>query len=557
MPAEGLFSFDRFQLDLSTGRLVGPSGPIPLTPKALAVLAYFVERPGRLVGKDELLRAIWPGVFLGEGALKVCVSEIRRALGDEARSPRIIETAHRRGYRLIAEVVADPSHRAAGLAERSPATPLQPQVFYARNGDVSIAYQVLGSGPMDLVLTMGWVSHLEHLWSEPSLARFLRRLAGFSRLILLDKRGSGLSDRTAGRPSLDERVEDVRVVLNALGSQRAALVGVAEEAATCSLFAATHPERTEALILIGGYARRPRTADYPWAPTHDQHEAFCREIQAGWGGPVGVEERAPSVAGDPAFRDWWAAYLRAGASPGAAIALTRMDAEIDLRSVLPAIRVPTLVLHRTGDRCVAVEEGRYLASLVPAARMTELRGEDHLPFVGDQNGVLDEIERFVTVERARAESSRVLATILCAILTGARDGATASDIIRLQALVAAETRRFRGRDLPRPGDAALSAFDGTARAIRCGRSIVAEASRLGLLAPAIGLHTGEWDRLQTTGQGPVAEAATQIAALARPGDVLVSRTVVDLVGASGFQFRERETHDLTVGEQAQPLFAVH
>jgi pimeloyl-ACP methyl ester carboxylesterase len=492
--------------------------------------------------------------LLGQGALKVCVSEIRRALGDEARSPRIIETAHRRGYRLIADV-APPSRRPATLVELPPTTPLGPPVLYARNGEVNIAYQVLGNGPMDLVFTMGWVSNVEYFWSEPSLARFLRRLAGFSRLILLDKRGSGLSDRTAGPPSLEERVEDVRAVLNAVGSRRAALVGGSEEAATCSLFAASHPERTEALILIGAYARRPRTADYPWAPTHDEREVFCREIQARRGGPLGIEAHAPSVAADPAFREWWAAYLRAGASPAAAVALTRMDAQIDVRSVLPAIRVPTLVSHRTGDRCVRVEEGRCVASLVRGARMAELPGDDHLPFVGDQNGVLDEIERFLTVERARRIESGPRHH---PVRHAQRSAPRRSDCFRHRSPAGAGRRpdaAIRGRDLPRPGDGALSAFDGTARAIRCGRSIVDEASRLGL-SPGIGLHTGERDRLQATGQGPVAETATRIAALARRSDVLVSRTVVDLAGGSGFQFSERETHDLTGREGARPLFAV-
>jgi len=555
MPLEGPFTFDRFQLDPSTGRLNGQSGPIPLSPKALAVLEYLAARPGRLIGKDELLRAIWPGVFLGGGALKVCVSEIRSALGDDARKPRIIETAHRRGYRFIAEVVGSSPKPAPPVGLPSTPPPRLP-VQYARSEGVNIAYQVLGSGPVDLVFVMGWVSHLEYSWNEPSFARFLRRLAGFSRLILFDKRGTGLSDRIADLPSLEERMDDVRAVLNAAGSRRAVLLGVSEGGPMCSLFAATYPEQTEALIMIGTYARRLRAADYPWAPTHEEREAFCRDILEHWGGPVGIETRAPSLAADPEFREWWAAYLRMGASPAAAVALTRMNAQIDVRHVLPTIRVPTLVLHRAGDRCLLVEEGRYVASLIPGARFVELPGDDHLPFVGDQDALLDEIERFLTFERVRAESNRVLATILCATLSGSRpDRPTASEIDRLQTLVAAQTQRFRGRDLRRAGEGAFSAFDGPARAIRCGRAIVDEASHLGI-ALGIGLHTGEWDTLRAVGEGPVAAAAARIAALARPGDVLVSRTVVDLVGGSGFQFSDRGTHGLTAEEEAQPLFAV-
>jgi pimeloyl-ACP methyl ester carboxylesterase/DNA-binding winged helix-turn-helix (wHTH) protein/class 3 adenylate cyclase len=554
MQLESRFSFDRFQLDLSTGRLSGPSGPIPLAPKALAVLEYLAARPGRLINKDELLAAIWPGVFLGDGALKVCVSEIRRALGDDARQPRIIETAHRRGYRFIAEVVGSTPIPAPQVGP-PPAPPPRLPVQYARSGDVNIAYQVLGSGPIDLVFVMGWVSHLEYFWNEPSFARFLRRLAGFSRLILFDKRGTGLSDRIADLPSLEERMEDVRAVMNAAGSRRAVLLGVSEGGPMCSLFAATYPDQTEALIMIGTYARRLRAADYPWAPTHEEREAFCRDILEHWGGPVGIETRAPSVAADPEFREWWAAYLRMGASPAAAVALTRMNAQIDVRHVLPTIRVPTLVLHRTGDRCLLVEEGRYVASLIPGARFVELPGDDHLPFVGDQDALHDEIERFLTVQRARGESNLVLATILCVTFSASRSvGPSLSEIDRLHALVAGETHRFRGRDLPSAGDRAFSAFDGPARAIRCGRAIVEEASHLGL-AIGVGLHTGEWDKTQAVGEGPVAAAAARIAVLAQPGEVLVSRTVVDLVGETAFPFTDRGTHDLSAGEKAQPLFA--
>jgi pimeloyl-ACP methyl ester carboxylesterase/DNA-binding winged helix-turn-helix (wHTH) protein len=547
------FSFDQFQLDLATGRLSGPSGPIALSPKALAVLAYLAARRGRLIGKDELLAAVWPGVFLSGGALKVCISEIRRALGDDARQPRIIETAHRRGYRFIADVVAsDPPPEPAAPTVAAPARlPVQ----YARSGDVNIAYQVLGSGPVDLVFVMGWVSHLECYWTEPSFARFLRRLAGFSRLILFDKRGTGLSDPVALLPNLEERMEDVRAVMSAAGSRRAVLLGVSEGGPMCSLFAATYPDQTEALVMIGTYARRLRAPDYPWAPTFEEREAFCRDILEHWGGPVGIETRAPSVAADPAFRDWWAAYLRMGASPAAAVALTRMNAQIDVRHVLPTIRVPTLVLHRAGDRCLLVEEGRYVAGLIPGARFVELPGDDHLPFVGDQDALLDEIERFLTASRARAESGRVLATILCAAPSAPHLAGAAAEADRLQALVAAQVQLFKGRDLRRQGQRAFAAFEGPARAIRCARSIVDEAARQGL-SLGVGLHTGEWDRLHAAGEGPVADAAAQIAALAGPGDVLVSRIVVDLVGSSRFDFSSREAHALAGGDKAQPLFAV-
>ncbi len=396
--------FGQFQFDPATGDLHDPSGFVPLPPKALTLLGCLVARPGRLVSTRELLDVVWPDVFVGDDALKGCVREIRRALSDDARHPRFIETAHRRGYRFIAPVseVAAPGAIAAPVPDPAPTVRVQ----YARSGDINIAYQVLGCGPIDLVFVMGWVSHLEYYWREPSFARFLRRLATFSRLILLDKRGTGLSDPVTCPPTLEQRMDDVRAVMDTVGSARAVLLGVSEGGPMCSLFAATYPSRTEALIMIGTYARRIQSPDYPWAPTMEQREAFCDEILAHWGGPVGIEARAPTVAGDPSFREWWASYLRMGASPAMAVALTRMNAQIDVRRVLPTVRVPTLVLHRTGDRCLRVEEGRYVASQIPNARFVELPGDDHLPFVGDADGILDEIERFARQLRERPPRAR-------------------------------------------------------------------------------------------------------------------------------------------------------
>jgi pimeloyl-ACP methyl ester carboxylesterase len=273
-----------------------------------------------------------------------------------------------------------------------------PRVSYARSGTVNIAYQVVGSGPLDLVFVMGWVSHLEYFWNEPSFASFLTRLASMSRLILFDKRGTGLSDPVpiSQLPTLDQRMADVRAVMEAVGSTRAVLMGVSEGGPLCAQFAATYPEMTNGLVMIGSYARRLWAEDYPWGPTREDRDRFCQTIINEWGGPVGIDERAPSRALDPDFRDWWATYLRMGASPGAAVALTKMNAEVDIRDLLPAIRVPALILHRTGDRVLKVEEGRYLASRIPGAQLVELPGDDHLPFVGDQLAMLTAIDQFLT-----------------------------------------------------------------------------------------------------------------------------------------------------------------
>jgi pimeloyl-ACP methyl ester carboxylesterase len=378
---------------------------------------------------------------------------------------------------------------------------------------------------------MGWVSHLEYFWAEPSFARFLRRLASFSRLILFDKRGTGLSDRVPlnALPTLEQRMEDVHAVMDTVGCHRAALCGVSEGGPMSALFAATYPERTIALTMFGTYARRLRDVDYPWGPTLEQRNAYLEEMERNWGGPVGIDERAPTMAKDPDFRRWWATYLRMGASPGAAKALTRMNAEIDVRSVLPSVRVPSLVIHRSGDQCLKVEEGRYVASLIPHARYVELPGADHLPFVGDQEAVLDEMEQFLLAARHQEEPERVLATVL--FLGGA-------DSPKLRAQAERELQWFRGQtqNTKNWSDGPVAGFDGPARAIKCANSILEHARRLGVELRA-GLHTGECDKLESGKLGGFAvDIAARVLDHAAPFEVVVSSTVKDLVAGSGINF---------------------
>ncbi|MEZ6015547.1 MAG: alpha/beta fold hydrolase [Planctomycetota bacterium] len=435
-----------------------------------------------------------------------------------------------------------------------------PTVRYAQSGEVNIAFQVLGDGPLDLVFVMGWVSHLEYFWSEPSFARFLRRLATFSRVILFDKRGTGLSDRVPVQqlPSLEQRMDDVRAVMDAVGSRRAVLCGVSEGGPMCSLFAATYPERTIALVMIGSYARRLRDLDYPWGPTDEEREAFLEVIRKQWGGPVGIDARAPSLAGDTRFREWWAAYLRHGASPAAAVALTRMNAEVDIRKVLPTVRVPTLVVHRTGDRCLVVAEGRYLAEHIPGARFIELPGVDHLPFVGAQEEILAAIEVFLADITPAEVHDRVLATVLVAEVCagrGARPGDDDGALERFGALAAREVGLFQGRLQRRAGGSALATFDGPARAIRAALNLVESAARDGLPV-RVGLHTGECD-VHADGLGGVAlELAARVAAGAPAKSVHVSSTVRDLVAGAGFRFASVAALALGAAGDELRLFAV-
>ena len=560
-PNEDLLVFESFSLDRADARLKRDGRSIPLTPRAFDVLRYLVEHAGRLVTKQELADAVWADVFVGDATLKVCIREIRRALDDDARQPRYIETAHRRGYRFIAAVTTmaaskavapEPANMIVTPEVSSPAD--IPETHYARSGDVNIAYQIIGDGPIDLVFVMGWVSHLDCFWTEPAFARFLRRLATFSRVILFDKRGTGLSDRVGALPTLEQRMDDVRAVMAAAGSREAVLLGVSEGGPMCGLFATTYPERTRALVMIGTYALRRRAHDYPWGPDAEASAAFLAEIAANWGGPVGIDARAPSRAADPAFRAWWSNYLRQGASPGAAVTLTQMNAAIDVRNVLPHVRVPTLVLHRTGDRCLLVEEGRYVASLIPGAEFVELDGDDHLPFVGDQDVMIDRIEGFVTSSAQAQPRDRVLATVLYARIEGS--GEQTESRTAFEAHVHQEIAWFRGRGLTLTPDGFFAAFDGPARAISCARALTAAAPRFGL-SGSCGLHTGECDlTLEGRVAGAAFERARAVCAFAEPGDVLVSRTVSDLVAGSGLTFVDRGAHALVAGSEPWHIFAV-
>ncbi|MDX1649239.1 MAG: adenylate/guanylate cyclase domain-containing protein [Myxococcota bacterium] len=434
---------------------------------------------------------------------------------------------------------------------------------YAKSGALNIAYQVVGDGPVDLVLAPGWVSHVEDAWGWPERARMLERLASFSRLIVFDKRGTGMSDRVPDRelPGLDERMDDLRAVLDAVGSERAALLGYSEGGPLCALFAASHPDRTQALVLYASYARWIRDADYPWAPTRAQHEEALRRFEEGWGTPVGFERMAPGLADDARSRRLWAASLRRGASPGAALALYRMNVEIDVRHVLPSIRVPTLVLHRSGDRLIYADNGRYLARSIPDARYVELPGDDHLPFAGDMEAWIGEVQEFLTGSRQPPEPDRVLATVLFVDLVDSTghalrlgDARWASVLEAYHAAARRALERFRGREIDTAGDGLFAAFDGPARAVRCAFAIREAVRELGMQVRA-GVHTGECERVGEKIGGIAVHIGARVGACAGPEEVLVSSTVRDLVAGSGLRFADRGPTRLAGLPEAWRLFA--
>jgi class 3 adenylate cyclase/pimeloyl-ACP methyl ester carboxylesterase len=430
-----------------------------------------------------------------------------------------------------------------------------PETRYAKSGDVRIAYQVTGGGLFDLVFVPGFVSNLDLLWENPGWAHFFSRLSAFSRLILFDKRGTGLSDRVSDVPDLEARMDDVRAVMDAVGCERAAVFGVSEGGAMSMLFAATYPERTRALVLYGSYAHY-----LTWVLSGEKLEAFIDAIERGWGTGVTASFFNPGRASDETFRRFYARFERQGASPSAAVALTRMNTQIDVRHVLSAVRVPTLVLHRTGDPRVSVEAGRYLGNHIPGAKYVELPGSDHGPFL-DSDRILDEVEEFLTGSRTAAEPDRVLATVLFTDIVdsttraaelGDRDWRLLRE--RHNDAVRQELTRFRGREVKTLGDGFLATFDGPARAVRCASAIVGRMRPLGIEVRS-GLHTGEIELMRDDVGGIAVHIAARVADMAGAGEVLVSSTVRDLVAGSGLSFQDRGSHTAKGLPEQLRLFA--
>lgn len=441
---------------------------------------------------------------------------------------------------------------------------ITPPTQYAKSGDASIAYQVVGDRPIDLVLILGFATHLELQWEAPAFARFFERISSFSRLIIFDKRGTGLSDPVTEVPTLEQRVDDVRAVMDAAGSERAALFGISEGGPMSVLFAATYPDCVTALVLHGAMGRTTEAPDYPWAPPAAAlRESAAEFIAPYWGQEAEgmVELFAPSLAHDPQMVEFTARMERSAASPAMVQQLFEMFLDIDVRAILPTIRLPTLVLHRRGDRVVNRRAGKELAAQIPGARYVEFPGIDHLPWADDSEGVLGEIEEFLTGARSVPEPDRVLATVMFTDIVGSTERAAELGDARWHELLAAhqvavrrELMRYRGREVKTLGDGCLATFDGPARAIRCGRAIADGARSLGVEV-RIGLHSGEVELIGEDVGGIAVHIAARIGALAAPGQVLVSSTVKDLVAGSGIRFVDRGAQYLKGISEEWRLFA--
>ena len=438
-----------------------------------------------------------------------------------------------------------------------------PAIRYARSGDVHVAYQVVGDGPVDIVFVEGFVTNRHVLWEEPASRRFIERMGSFARAILFDKRGMGLSDRVQAG-TLEERMDDVRAVMDAVGSERAALIGESEGGPLSMLFAAAHPERTLALVLAGAEVKEQKSEEWPWGESTDEEfEESMSMLAEYWSKPPQSLNRfVPSRGDDPRLLEWFARLKVQSASPAAAEVFMRMAHGIDVRHIAPAIRVPTLILHSAGDQVCHVENARFLARTIPGARYVELPGADHVMYAELADSALAEIREFLTGVREAPEPDRVLATVLFTDLVGSTERATELGDRRWRELLEAhhaavrrELDRFGGREIDTAGDGFLSSFDGPARAIRCACAVVDAVSGIGLEVRA-GVHTGECEVIGDKLAGVAVHIGARVAASAGPGEVLVSSTVRDLIAGSGIELADRGLHSLKGVEGERRLYAV-
>jgi pimeloyl-ACP methyl ester carboxylesterase len=436
---------------------------------------------------------------------------------------------------------------------------MPPPIQYARNGDVNIAFQVYGNGPHDILMVPGWTSHLLLEWEEPTYVRFLDRLASFARLVRFDKRGTGLSDRMTGVPTQEERMEDAHAVMDAAGLDRAVIFGWSEGGPMSILFAATYPERATALVLYGTQARFRRGADYPFGGTDEDAERWYERLEREWGRVVQMRR---SAGADDRYQAWLLRYQQAAASPAAVVALGRANRQIDVRAVLPSIHVPTLVVCRRDDPVGPEPVARYLAERIPGSKLVVLEGIEHQMWIGDSDALVDEIEQFVTGERAPVASDRVLATILIADIKGStehvvREGDTSwrDALAQFHVIARRELAHHNGREIDMVGDQLMAAFEGPVRAIRCAQAIQREAAGIGVHLRA-GIHTGEVERAGEALRGVAVVVAARISAQAEGDEILVSETVRDIVAGSQLQFTDRGMYELKGLPDARRLYAV-
>jgi pimeloyl-ACP methyl ester carboxylesterase/DNA-binding CsgD family transcriptional regulator len=532
------------------------------------MLTHREQEVAELIAQGLTNRQIADRLFISERTAEHHAEQIRGKLGFHSRAQIASWVAGSRPPQAGTRI-ASPTPVPIGVAPGRPAGPLNtgaqhrrvvpPPVQYARSGSVNIAYQVVGDGPVDLLMIPGWVTHLTLEWEEPTFVHFMERLTAFARVVRFDKRGTGLSDRPPGVPTLEERMEDAHCVLEAAGLERAVILGWSEGGPMAVLFAATHPERTTALVLYGTQARFVRAPDYPFGPTPEEWDSAVHWLEAMWGREV-VPTLAPSD--DERYRTWLLRYEQAGTSPATAATLQLSCKHIDVRDILPSIHVPTLVLNRRGDPVGPGPAGRYMAERIRGAKFVELEGDNHTIWLGDVNGLTELIEEFLTGQRQPVPPDRFLSTILIADVERSTDhlvrmgDARWGDFLQqIHVTVERELGRFGGSEIHMVGDELVALFDGPVRAIRCAAAIQRQVENMGVWWRA-GVHTGEVERANGDIGGLALHVAGQIAALAKGGEILVSGTVRDIVAGSGLAFADVGVHALKGVPEPRHLFRV-
>lgn len=542
-----IYTFGDYRIDSTRFQISHAGKTLPVEPQVLELLIVLVDNRDQVVTRDELLEKIWKGRVVSDTTLSSRIKTARQVIGDDGTRQDYIKTIHGRGFRFVGKVAVEAP--APPSAEHRPtdsgAIP-RPATHYARSGDIHIAYHLFGGGPVNLVVCPGFVSHIDNYWDEPYFNRMLSRLGSHARVAMFDKRGTGMSDKVDSLPGMDERMDDVRAVMDAVGFDTAFIMGISEGGSLATLFAAHHPGRCDGLVLYGSFARFKH-----WFSDEPSLQKLFDYIESDWGSGKSLPQFAPSAADDAALMHWWGKFERLGATPGAAIALMKMNSQIDISDVLPSVRVPTLVIHRSEDTLIDVEAGRQLAENIPDAQYVELPGSDHLPFRGENaNEIIDAIVRFLGHPARREKSNRVLATILL-IQCGA--GGRMTD---LQAsTIKEEARRFRAtRISPQPAGIAAT-FDGPARALECARSVSSLLRSEGV-DHRVGVHAGEISLEGTALEGVALKIASDVADHAGNNEVLVSRTVNDLVAGSGVALQDRGVFTLQSIDQPWHLFQV-
>jgi DNA-binding winged helix-turn-helix (wHTH) protein len=531
-----IYSFGDYRIDTVRFEIARRGQVLAVEPQVLDLLIVLIEGRDKVISRDELFARIWKGRIVSDATLSSRIKTARQVIGDNGGRQDLIKTIHGRGFRFVGNVVVGPEpetvpqERRPAFRRTEPAIE-RPATRYAKSGETHIAYQLFGEGSFNLVLTPGFVSHIDNYWEDPHFARWLRRLSGKARVAMFDKRGTGMSDRVSALPAMDERMDDVRAVMDAVGFDSAFIMGISEGGTLAVLFSACHPGRCNGLILYGSFAQFKH-----WYPDHESLQQLYDYIETDWGTGKSLQQFAPSMCSDPEFCKWWGKFERLGATPGAATVLMKMNSQIDIFGILPSVRVPTLVIHRKEDVLIDLAAGRDLSRHIPGAQYVELPGKDHLPWVGDNSDeIVDAIGSFLDHPMKAQASSRVLATILSMRL----DAGVAKTLIENSASdVWTELRRFRPTRTQSVSPGVVALFDGPARALECAVSVSHILNQRGLVH-RIGIHAGEIDIEDEIPHGTAMEIAADVAGHAGNNEIFISRTVNDLVAGSGIALCDR------------------